>query len=311
MPAETWFVLEAEAVDNHIRVWVDGKTTVDWVDTQRTYRQGHFAIQIHDAATRVQVRKLEVMELDAQGRPLGGPAAAVGGDRLATMPEGGATGEARRGRRGGPAGIRAVPTRPGVLKVAAALPGSSWPALLPGDVHGWRAGDPSLVATDAKGLHLEAGSDGNFLITRDPDYKKCSITVDLSVTEGTEAYLVLRASEGPEGWRGVTSRIVDEGGKIHAGLQSVDFALPERGEGRVAFAARENVHLQFSIDAKNRAEVVVKGKVLSSVVHGGPGRADDMVGAVGLFVRKGSLTIRSLRRGEMSRPRPGAVSTRS
>ena len=220
VPSNTWFVLEAEAVGDHIRVWVEGKLTADWRDPQRSYARGHFAIQIHDPQTVVQVRKLEVMELDASGRPLEGPVAAIEGAIVEKL-----GGEASKAETAKPAefaakrptGIRAVPVHPGVLKVAAALPGNSWPPLLPGDAQGWRAGDPSLVAADEKGLVLKAGADGNFLITRDVDYKKCSINVELSVAEGTEAFLVLRASEGPDGWRGVTSRIVDEGGKIRAG----------------------------------------------------------------------------------------------
>ena len=255
VPSNTWFTLEVEAVGNHIRVWVEGRLTADWTDPRRSYSVGHFAIQVHDPQTVVQVRELEVMELDASGRPIGGPEAGISGAIVGKL---GGAGAAREGPKaeaiagpadvvaGRPAGIRAVPTRPGVLKIAAAMPGESWPALLPDDSRGWRAGDPSLVAADEKGVVLKAGDGGNFLITRDADYKKCSLKVELSAAPGTEAFLVLRASEVPGGWRGVTSRIVDEGGKIRAGLQSTDFALPERGEGRLEFAPGQNFRIQFS-----------------------------------------------------------------
>ena len=88
---------------------------------------------------------------------------------------------------------------------------------------------------------------------------------------------MLRAAEGADGWGAVTSRIVDEGGKIRAGLQSTDFALPERGEGRLEFAPGQNFRIQFSIDAKDRAEVV-RTRVVTSVVHDGPGRVGESMG---------------------------------
>ena len=60
---DTWFVLEAEAVGNHLRVWVNGTRTVDWTDPVETYTRGHFGIQVHDNRSHVQIRKLEVMEI--------------------------------------------------------------------------------------------------------------------------------------------------------------------------------------------------------------------------------------------------------
>ncbi|WP_435020889.1 family 16 glycoside hydrolase [Tundrisphaera sp. TA3] len=62
---DTWFVLEAEAVGNHIRIWVDGKLQVDWTDPASTYTSGFFAIRCHDASSHVQVRKLAVAEINS------------------------------------------------------------------------------------------------------------------------------------------------------------------------------------------------------------------------------------------------------
>jgi serine/threonine protein kinase len=72
VPPDTWFTLEAEAVGGRIRIWVDGKRYVEWVDPHRTYSQGHIAIQAHNPQSLVQIRKLEVMELDPTGRPIAG-----------------------------------------------------------------------------------------------------------------------------------------------------------------------------------------------------------------------------------------------
>lgn len=55
-----WVTLEVIAQGDHLVVKVDGETTVDVVDKQRTYTQGHFALQVWDAGTVVQFRKIEV-----------------------------------------------------------------------------------------------------------------------------------------------------------------------------------------------------------------------------------------------------------
>jgi serine/threonine protein kinase/formylglycine-generating enzyme required for sulfatase activity len=60
---DTWFTVEAEAIGNRIRVWIDGQQTIDWTDSKNTYTSGHFAIQVIDEQTRIQVRKFEVEEL--------------------------------------------------------------------------------------------------------------------------------------------------------------------------------------------------------------------------------------------------------
>jgi hypothetical protein len=477
----TWFVLEAEAVGDHIRVWVDGTLTADWNEPNRTYTRGHFAIQVHDPETTVQVRKLEVMDLSPSARPTASVADAAKGafrplfngrdldgwrpnhepDRwsvrgasivttgsgdwrnqsflLSTQdfsdfllrfeialnkgtdsgvvlradpaamptclqvnftnmenprfptgslrwkkvdtdymfpfgqPEGGPYGswsrveieargetvsvtyngreifrqdlsklagrpEAMPGlmRRAGRIGfqshtgtarfrnieireldpptrpaasvadaaelskklaqeIRSVPTRPGVLKLEMGPPDGFSPNLTPDDTEGWRAGDPAHISMTGRGLTVKAGtSGGNYFLTRRTDYKKCTLRVVLSATEGTEAYLVLRAAEGPDGWRGITSRIVDEGGKIRAGWQSMDFATPERGgDPKADFKPGADFTVRFSIDETNKATVLSQLKT-STVAHDGP-RHLDPSGAAGLFVRKGSVTVKSLR----------------
>ena len=63
VPPDTWFTQEIEAVDNHIVIKVNGKTTVDYVDKKNSFTQGHFAFQQHDPGSQVWIRKIEVMEL--------------------------------------------------------------------------------------------------------------------------------------------------------------------------------------------------------------------------------------------------------
>jgi hypothetical protein len=61
-----WFVQEVIVKGNHIVIKVNGKTTVDWMDPDSTYKKGHFALQGHDPGTVVKFKKIEVKELPAK-----------------------------------------------------------------------------------------------------------------------------------------------------------------------------------------------------------------------------------------------------
>ena len=63
VPPDTWFTQEIEAVGDHIIIKVNGKTTVDYVDKNNSFKEGHFAFQQHDPGSQVWIRKVEVMEL--------------------------------------------------------------------------------------------------------------------------------------------------------------------------------------------------------------------------------------------------------
>ena len=60
---DTWFTQEVEAVGPHIIIKVNGKTTVDYVDKKEMHKEGFFAFQQHDPGSKVEIRKVEVMEL--------------------------------------------------------------------------------------------------------------------------------------------------------------------------------------------------------------------------------------------------------
>jgi len=66
VPPNEWFTQEVIADGNHIIIKVNGKTTVDFVDTKNTYMRGRFALQQHDPGTVIQFRKIEVQELPAK-----------------------------------------------------------------------------------------------------------------------------------------------------------------------------------------------------------------------------------------------------
>jgi hypothetical protein len=71
VPPETWFTQEVEVVDKnyrgtvmpHIRVLVNGKLLYEFLDHTKAFQQGYFAFQQHDPGSRVEIRKVEVMEL--------------------------------------------------------------------------------------------------------------------------------------------------------------------------------------------------------------------------------------------------------
>ncbi len=69
---DEWFTQEVIAEGNHIRILVNGKQVVDFVDAKNSYTKGHLALQHHKSAggkdTVVQFRKIEVKELtDGRG----------------------------------------------------------------------------------------------------------------------------------------------------------------------------------------------------------------------------------------------------
>jgi 3-keto-disaccharide hydrolase len=63
---DEWFTQEVTMDGNQIVIKVNGKVTVEYIDTNNTYKSGHFAIQQHDPKGVVKVRKIEVKELPAR-----------------------------------------------------------------------------------------------------------------------------------------------------------------------------------------------------------------------------------------------------
>ncbi|HWE40185.1 MAG TPA: DUF1080 domain-containing protein [Isosphaeraceae bacterium] len=63
VPPDTWFTQTIEANGNHIKIWVNDKQTVDFVDPKNTHKEGYFAFQQHNDGSHVWIRKVEVKEL--------------------------------------------------------------------------------------------------------------------------------------------------------------------------------------------------------------------------------------------------------
>ena len=168
-----------------------------------------------------------------------------------------------------------------------------WPPLAPDDIKEWRVSDPDSIEMDETGVFVSAGPNGNFLLTRRANYRGCSLTLDVSATKGTEAFLALRAHRGPDGWRAITSRVIDEGGRIHAGGQSADFRVPERGKILMDLVPARRFHVVFQIDRAGAARLVVKQKDTSRNSYADL-PAGESAGAVGVFVRSGTLIVHGL-----------------
>jgi hypothetical protein len=71
VPPDTWFTYEIEAITRdfrgsvipHIKVSINGKLLYQFLDHGDTWKEGHFAFQQHDPGSKVEIRKVEVMEL--------------------------------------------------------------------------------------------------------------------------------------------------------------------------------------------------------------------------------------------------------
>ena len=59
---DAWFVMEVIATGDQIIIKIEGKEAVSFIDTERRYARGHFALQCNDSSTRVEFRKIEIRE---------------------------------------------------------------------------------------------------------------------------------------------------------------------------------------------------------------------------------------------------------
>ena len=76
VPPDTWFTYEVECVDKnwrgstvpHIRIWINGELLYEVQEKTKAFSSGYFAFQQHDPGSQVQIRKIEVKELDSAGK---------------------------------------------------------------------------------------------------------------------------------------------------------------------------------------------------------------------------------------------------
>jgi serine/threonine protein kinase len=313
----TWHDLEIEAVGNKVSTWFNGNKVAEYADAKNTFRSGAIALACRNDST-VQFQEVRIEELPVAGtsgsrtRGISGPDQALAGKTLGPLSGSGHDPQDKgfqprtvespaRSPAVRPAGldVRQIMGRPGVVWVedenADPPPGPFWPFLAPKETDGWQIGDADLLKMSKRNIELVAGPDGNFLITKRQDFKKCSIIISLAATEGTEVFLSLRAGQSPEGWRAVTSRIIVEGGKVHAGMSSINFQIPERDMIRTELTPKKTFLINFSIDANNTGRISINGKETSSFTLDKAQQVDAVVGSVGLFIKSGTVAIESLK----------------
>jgi hypothetical protein len=64
VPPDTWWEQHIIAKGNHIIIKVNGKTVVDYVDTQNRFTKGYLALQQHDPGSVVHFKDLMYRKLD-------------------------------------------------------------------------------------------------------------------------------------------------------------------------------------------------------------------------------------------------------
>jgi hypothetical protein len=52
----------------HIKVWVNGELLFELQEGTKAWDKGYFAFQQHDPGSRIEIKKIEVKELDAAGK---------------------------------------------------------------------------------------------------------------------------------------------------------------------------------------------------------------------------------------------------
>jgi hypothetical protein len=72
VPPDTWFTYEVECVDRnwrglkvpHIKVSINGELLFQFIERTKAWDKGYFAFQQHDPGSKVEIRKIEVKELE-------------------------------------------------------------------------------------------------------------------------------------------------------------------------------------------------------------------------------------------------------
>jgi serine/threonine protein kinase len=180
------------------------------------------------------------------------------------------------------------PSNPGAVQPRVGF----WPIATPDDMTAWQVGDPDRIEMNRDGVSLSAGPGGNLLLTRKASFRKCKLSLTLSAHKGTEAFLALRAHRGPDGWRAITARVYDDGGRIRAGNPSTDFQQPDQGTRTETVPLGKSVRIVFEINGQHMSRLVSNQETSTFAYAKTP--AADYKGAVGVFVKSGTVVIHAM-----------------
>jgi hypothetical protein len=170
----------------------------------------------------------------------------------------------------------------------AAPPVASLSSVL-GDPSSWRFRDSSEPVMGPQGLEIRADEKPNFMVTKRADYRNVIVTIELAAGKGADAYLIIGAQQANDVWTGITSHIYDDGASILSGHQFQNFDPIEKGLGRenTPYDVPQTIELRMN---NNDCWIKVDEVARSGVLYG-RGRLENRIGAVGLIVNSGSVTI--------------------
>ncbi|EAQ80646.1 probable protein kinase yloP-putative serine/threonine protein kinase [Blastopirellula marina DSM 3645] len=147
----------------------------------------------------------------------------------------------------------------------------------------WEVTPRSGVKRNRDG-YLQMSEPETRMLTKKQDWQAADVRIVLAASQGTEAFLVFEKKEGSA----ITSSLRDNQGAIQVGHQGLSFGERESGKGRRSIPYGQTFEIRF----RNRSEgrwIDVNGEV-SSGVSWGPSAS----GAIGVLLKKGSLTIKKL-----------------
>jgi serine/threonine protein kinase len=159
VPPDVWCTIEIEAIRNRVRVFVDGKLHVDWTDMLDGKPPGHVALQVLNANTHVQCRKVEVMDLSSKASGPGGQVSTATGSPAA----------------------------------------AGWTPLFNGkDLTGWKR-DPSQPGNwrVENGVLIGSGPQTSHLYTERNDFRDLHLRLEARYNDGGNAAVLFRSGFGP------------------------------------------------------------------------------------------------------------------
>jgi hypothetical protein len=222
VPPDTWFRLGLEVVGSHIRIWVNDRLYVDWIDSQNTFTQGHIAIQTHHPGSHVQIRKLEVLDLDQAGRPISLEAGKIDRAKSRETSASAGSNESKRVVQRAGAGHHAdrgpTPADPLEHPVAGR---DGFVRLFNGkDLTGWKCdrGDPNVWSVDHDGNLVADGSGGarneTFLLS-ERSFSDCLFRFEFKLPKNSDSGVAVRAINGGE-HVAINLRNIDDPPGVHS-----------------------------------------------------------------------------------------------
>ncbi|PQO46880.1 protein kinase domain-containing protein [Blastopirellula marina] len=145
----------------------------------------------------------------------------------------------------------------------------------------WDVTPAGSVAVDGDG-YLRMTKPDSMILTKRTDWGNVDVRFVLSAAAGTEAFLIFEKRDG----FAITSSVRDVGQAIGVGYQGRDFGARESGHTKGNIPYRQDFELRFRTQNGSRW-IDVNGAISSGV-----GWQDEPNGAVGILLKKGSLTIK-------------------